>query len=267
MTYNIGLYVQFQNKQEDQNMNSIHSQLRRGLGVRFCLVVLATIVIISSIFLQTMLLFPRQNVDLYQGYHNELIFRALSSDTTSAFLPVLAAIPLAAEYQEDVKSKFARFCLIRGNYSDYLLSLCVACWLCGGGAVFLGTLEVWGMTTLLFTPMERVMENPTDLTPQIADRIVLLFLNGGMWAMVGIALSTIMESKYIAYVSPFIFYYLLVILYERYFPNVWLLYPKNWLDPGIWPYGVGSAAVFLLELTFFTGLLFYIRGRRRLESL
>ena len=85
--------------------------------------------------------------------------------------------------------------------------------------------------------------------------------------MVGMALSTVMESKYIAYISPFIVYYLLVILYERYFPDAWLLYPRNWLDPEIWPYGVGSAVVFLLELTFFSGLLFYFRGRRRLESL
>ena len=80
-------------------------------------------------------------------------------------------------------------------------------------------------------------------------------------------MSTIMESKYIAYASPFIVYYLLVILYERYFPNAWLLYPKNWLDPEVWPYGVGSAALFLLELTFLCGLVFYIRGKRRLEQL
>ena len=79
--------------------------------------------------------------------------------------------------------------------------------------------------------------------------------------------STVMESKYIAYASPFIVYYLLVILYERYFPDAWLLYPKNWLAPEIWPYGVGSAALFLMELTFLCGLVFYIRGKRRLEQL
>lgn len=80
-------------------------------------------------------------------------------------------------------------------------------------------------------------------------------------------MSTIMESKYIAYASPFIVYYLLVIFYERYFPNTWLLYPKNWLNPEIWPLGIGSAALFLLELTFLCGLVFYVRGKRRLEQL
>lgn len=115
--------------------------------------------------------------------------------------------------------------------------------------------------------MEQVVESYIDITSTIITQLLLLFLNGGLWAVLGMTMSTIMESKYIAYASPFIVYYLLVILYERYFPNAWLLYPKNWLDPEIWPYGVGSAALFLLELTFLCGLVFYIRGKRRLEQL
>ena len=99
------------------------------------------------------------------------------------------------------------------------------------------------------------------------DYLAAIEVNGGLWAVVGMTMSTVMESKYIAYASPFIVYYLLVILYERYFPNAWPLYPKNWLNPEIWPYGVGSAALFLLELMFLCGLVFYIRGKRRLEQL
>lgn len=131
----------------------------------------------------------------------------------------------------------------------------------------IGTLSAYGMTTLVFLPLERLVENPPDLGVQIGQQFTLLFLNGGLWAVIGMTMSTIMESKYIAYASPFIVYYLLVILYERYFPDAWLLYPKNWLDPEIWPYGVGSAALFLLELTFLCGLVFYVRGKRRLEAL
>ena len=119
----------------------------------------------------------------------------------------------------------------------------------------------------MFLPMEKAAEVSSDSTALFLKICGLLFLNGGLWAIIGMTMSTIMESKYIAYASPFIVYYLLVILYERYFPNAWLLYPKNWLDPEVWPYGVGSAALFLLELTFLCGLVFYIRGKRRLEQL
>lgn len=248
-------------------MNTILPQLRRGVGIRFFVATVGVMGMCFVSFLQPLLLALRQSGWFYQGYHNELITQVFSSDGLASFLPVLAAVPLSAGYLEDVKGKFARFYLIRGSYSGYLFSHCAACWLFGGGAVALGCGIVWGLAILLFVPMELVNENYISTTSQIAAQLFLLFLNGGLWAMVGMVLSTVMESSYIAYVSPFVVYYLLVIAYERYFPDVWLLYPKNWLDPKIWPYGVGSATAFLMELTVLAGILFYIRGKRRLEQL
>lgn len=139
--------------------------------------------------------------------------------------------------------------------------------LSGGLVIVVGVLIEWGISALVLLPMEKVAEAPSESTVFLLKTCVLLFLNGGLWAVLGMTMSTIMESKYIAYASPFIVYYLLVILYERYFPNAWLLYPKNWLDSEVWPYGIGSAALFLLELTFLCGLVFYIRAKRRLEQL
>lgn len=201
------------------------------------------------------------------GYHTDFILNAVCSDTLAPFTPILAVLPFTANYIDDVKSKFARFFLIRTDYGTYLVSRILVCFLSGGLVIATGTLLAWGISALLFMPMEKAAEAPSEATTLLLKTCGLLFLNGGLWAVVGMTMSTIMESKYIAYASPFIVYYLLVILYERYFPNAWLLYPKNWLDPEIWPYGVGSAALFLLELTFLCGLVFYIRGKRRLEQL
>ena len=248
-------------------MNQITSQLHRGFGSRFWLAGIAFVVLDFFCYLQPLLRIRQERTYLYQEYHNIFFSDALSSDILASFLPILAAVPLAAMYLEDIKSKFARFLILREDYSGYLMSQCLACWGCGGCAILLGGLTAWGITALIFSPLEQVVKDYVGIAPQIASQLLLVFLNGGLWAVVGMALSTVMESKYIAYISPFIVYYLLVILYERYFPDAWLLYPKNWLDPEIWPYGVGSAVVFLLELTFFSGLLFYFRGRRRLESL
>lgn len=211
-------------------------------------------------------LFPCLSL-LSNGYHSEFVSNALSSDTVASFVPILAVLPFAACYIDDIKSKFARFYLVRSSYATYLASRVLVCFISGGLVIVTGVLLAWGISSLLFLPIEKASEVPSEYNILLLKSCVLLFLNGGLWATLGIAMSTIMESKYISYSSPFILYYLLVILYERYFPDAWLLYPKNWLNPEIWPYGVGSAVVFLLELTFFSGLLFYFRGRRRLESL
>lgn len=248
-------------------MNTILPLLHRGLRIRFFVAAVGAMGLCFVSFLQPLLLALRQSEQFYQGYHNKLITQAFSSDGLASFLPVLAALPLSAGYLEDVKSKFTRFYLVRGSYQGYLFSHCAACWLCGGGAVALGCGIARGLTILLFVPMELIKENYISTTSQIAAQLFLLFLNGGLWAMVGMALSTVMESSYIAYVSPFIVYYLLTIAYERYFSKAWLLYPRNWLDPEIWPYGALSAGVFLLELTILAGLLFFLRGKRRPESL
>ena len=248
-------------------MNNLRPQFRRGIGCWFLLAVTATIGLTCASFLQPILYTMQQGGPVQQGYHEELITTALSADMLSAFLPVLAAIPLSAGYLDDIKSKFACFFVIRVGYIRYLVGIFLACYSLGGAAILLGTLSAYGITTLIFLPLERVVENPPDLGMQIVQQFILLFLNGGLWAVAGMTMSAIMESKYIAYTSPFIVYYLLFILYERYFPSAWLLNPKKWLTPEIWPYGIGSAALFLLELTFLCGLLFYIRGKRRLEQL
>lgn len=200
-------------------------------------------------------------------YHTDFILNAVCSDTLAPFIPILAVLPYTASYIDDVKSKFVRFFLVRTNYTTYLISRILVCFLSGGLVIAAGTMLAWGVSALLFSPMEKAAEDTSEATALLLKICGLLFLNGGLWAVMGMTASTVMESKYIAYASPFIVYYLLVILYERYFPDAWLLYPKNWLAPEIWPYGVGSAALFLMELTFLCGLVFYIRGKRRLEQL
>jgi len=248
-------------------MNQIVPQLRRGFGLRFWLAAIAFLVLVIFGYLQPMLRIRQERASLYQGYHNVFFADALSSDILASFLPALAAAPMAAGYLDDIKSKFARFLVIRESNSRYLIGQVLACGLCGGLAVLLGTGTAYGLTVLILTPIERVVEGYTPVETHIVGKLALLALNGSLWSVLGMMLSTFMESNYIAYVSPFIVYYLLVILVERYFPAAWLFYPMNWINPEIWPYGIGSAVLFLLELTFLCGLVFYIRGERRLEQL
>ena len=93
-------------------------------------------------------------------------------------------------------------------------------------------------------------------------------MNGGFWAVVGITMSTLMESKYIAYASPFVIYYLLVILYERYFPDCFLIYPREWINPSnLWPFGYWGPAILMIELTLVFASIFIYRAGRRLRQL
>ena len=241
--------------------------MQQGFCLRFLIGVIGVFVLIGYSSIDTLLQLCRDIRIQPNEFHIIFLLEALTSDTVSPFVAIVSALPFSSNYVDEVKSKFALFSMLRTNYSTYLLSRIIACFLLGGAVILAGVLVTYFISTLAFLPMEEAADNEESQLSEFIKQCVLLFLNGGLWAVVGMTMSTVMESKYISYASPFIVYYLLVILYERYFPDAWLLCPKNWMNPDIWPYGVGSAALFLLELTFLCGLVFYIRGKRRLEQL
>lgn len=199
------------------------------------------------------------------GFHTQMIASALASDTAIPFLPMAAVLPFAGTFVEDIKSKFARFFCIRSGWMGYLSSRLIVCFLSGALAVVGGALLAWGAAALVLLPRQEAGAAQEGLLTQI---LWLYALCGGFWAVVGMSLSTLMESKYIAYASPFVLYYLLVILHERYTPSLYVLDPAQWIVPQArWPFGAMGPAAVVLELTAVFAGLFIIRAERRLKAL
>jgi hypothetical protein len=113
-----------------------------------------------------------------------------ASDSSEILLPVIATIPFAVSFVDEVKSGFIKSYLSRTTRKKYIISKLIA-------AAFSG-----GLVTLSFA--------------------------GGLWAMVGFVLASATMNRYIAYSAPFILYYVLVILHERYFPAFDFLSPNEW---------------------------------------
>lgn len=251
----------------DELKNVILTSLRQAAGV--CLtvgiLVMAALVFASSI--DPLVRQFREISTLPYGYHTEFVLTALHSDTVVSFVPILAVLPFSGSFVDDVNSKFARFFLIRSSYGAYLGGRVLVCFLSGGFVVAAGALLSWGGAALLFAPMEG-MEAYSDVTAELWQTVGLLFLSGGLWAMAGMAVSTLMESRYIAYASPFVIYYLLTILNERYFPNCFLIYPREWISPSnLWPFGYWGPAILMIELFLVFALVFIFRAGRRLREL
>lgn len=204
--------------------------------------------------------------NLPTGYVNEFMISALQTKVANSFVPILAVIPFSGKYVEDLKSKFVRFYLVRSSRKSYLLNRISGSFACGGTVFFCGGTAAWSIASLFFTPMEKTVSN-SGFTTHLLLNLIVLFLVGGMWSVVGMTISSFMESQYIAYTSPFIIYYLLFILCERYFPNAALLYTPNWTNSDVWPFGALGAAIFLLELTAICGIIFIIRAGKRLQEL
>lgn len=247
--------------------NAITGSIRQIANARLALVPVLTAMVIMVNFVDPIIRAYQDDLFIV-GFHVDLLQNSFQSDTIASFLPILAALPFSGCFVDDLKSKFARFFLIRSSYRTYIVSRIIVCFLAGGLAILSGALVAWGTTAAVLIPIEREIEG---MEPAAIDELIeicfLLFVNGGFWSVVGMAMSTLMESKYISYATPFVLYYLLVILYERYFSDLFIIYPKTWTDPAFWPFGCWGAAIFLLEMTLIFAILFAFRAGRRLQQL
>lgn len=232
------------------------------------IIVLLSITILAFLGSTEMILraFRQPNL-LPSGYVGSFMRHALEQDAVLSLIPVLSVIPFSGVYVDDLKSKFARFFLIRCSYSDYFVSRILMAFFCSGGCIAFGGVVAWIISALLFMPMELSGEVDWDVISTVIQKLILIYCNGGLWAVIGISMSSLMESKYVAFASPFVIYYMLVILCERYISDAYLLYPPNWTNPDVWPYGTWGAVIFLLELTLVFGILFIIRAGRRLREI
>ena len=237
----------------------------------YCRIIIAIVGMALLIYLastEALLKVIRGEEGLAEGFHTTLVLNAIHSDVIASFIPIFTVIPFSARYLEDIENKYALFFLIRSSYRIYLTNRLMKCFLSGGLVASGGALLAWYGAAFTFIPKEIALKEPPKTYLDLLKTIELLFFCGGFWAIVGMALSTTMESKYIAYASPFVLYYLLVILCERYFPDWFLLYPMEWVNPSkLWPLGYWGPAVLMMELTALFSMLFIWRAGRRLREL
>ena len=203
------------------------------------------------------------------AFHHYIILNALTSDAMTLVLPIAAALPFTASFLDDYKSGFIKEYLPRTNIAGYLGGKIAGCILSGGLVLAAGVFMAYILVFLMFTPMEAVappLQEP--LFPEILGRLGLFFCAGGFWALIGMLFATLTGSRYMAYASPFVVYYVLIILYERYFDKMYVLYPKEWIAPSAkWIYGNAGVVIFLVELIILAAIGCGIAMRRKIRNI
>lgn len=98
--------------------------------------------------------------------------------------------------------------------------------------------------------------------------VLRFFCLGALGAVTGLTISTAVGSRYMAWLSPFMAEYLLIILYERYLDGIPIISPKEWILPSEgWPLQGWSTVFWMLGICFLMMAAFIQIGGKRLEVL
>ncbi len=250
---------------------TISSDIKRALlGKGFVIGLAAMLMVIGFSSLENIIQAARSAAPLQNGYHAQFIITALSSDWVTLAIPIICALPFTAAFVDDIKSGFIKQYLHRTSVKSYIKAKLIACGLSGGLVLFFGIITAYALSALIFIPMELALGEGESVQPYLAQVLMTaatLFLSGAFWSLVGFTFASATQSRYIAYASPFIIYYVLIILHERYFEDLYVLYPKEWLFPSdAWVMGSFGVILLLAELTILISIAFVLIAKRRLAN-
>ncbi len=244
---------------KNKKWKTIASELERGiLSYRFfiCLIGCAVMVVFGS--WDKFFLTPEAVANgLASGYHLSMIINVLKSETTVFIIPILSTLPYSGNFLEEYKSRFDRFLMLRTSRKSYVISKVLTAGLSGGIGIFLGIWMITGILSLAFWPMEAIdAKESGKLLAELLRYSLVVSLMGNLWGSVGALSGVLYGNAYMAYGGPFLLNYLLIILFTRYFPKLYVLNPREWLLQEHYasanPYVI---VILLLELCSITQLL------------
>ncbi len=192
-----------------------------------------------------------------KGFMVGLIIEILILDTQDfgsemyfLLIPVVVAFPYATAWLNDYQSGYIKLYMYRTGIKAYIVGKFLATMLSGGIMLSLGIVIAQWIGG-----------------EKMVDTLVPVFASGCFWAALSTTLSAVTNSRYIAYGSGFVVYYLLIILYERYFPWLYCLYPEEWMAPKhIWVFDEYGVLVLLSGLCVILYLIFKSVVRRCIEG-
>lgn len=208
--------------------------------------------------------FDEIKIPLSTGAFLELFQKALDSEVILFLIPIASVLPVSATYVRESSSGFLKFYITRINRMEYIKRKVFQVYV-GGFLPFL----VAGIAALLLCFLFLYpLELKGDISSEMFSSALVLLLRIAVIAGIVSELSgifaAVFQNYYMAYGLPFVCYYMLIILKERYLQEMYVCYPAEWVkcqqDWG--PQGIGIwlfLMVFSIVMILLHGLVLYGR--------
>lgn len=217
--------------------------------------------------------------DISLGRTSNLYYISLvhSYGTFDIFAPAIAAIPCGAAFYNDYSTGYLKAILPRTSRVKYLFSKILICAVTGGLALALPNLMydvfLW-IAAKPHTPENGFLQGSVFESIEFQNDglnvmlilLLLAFLFGAAWSLVGLAMSAFIPNKFAAIAAPFMIYFALSTLLSItdktfIFSPINMLFPDARLIPSL-----TFCFIYEISLIIFAALLFIIRSYRRLKN-
>lgn len=195
-------------------------------------------------------------VKLYQG--------AMDTQIVLFLLPIASVLPMGAIYVKESFSGFIRLYISRISQMQYIRKKTLQIYAGGFLPFFFAGAATLLLCFLSIYPMEFQGKIPWESVWESGKFLLRISLVGGILAEISGIFAVAFCNYYMAYGLPFVCYYMLIILKERYFTNMYAMYPAEWIKCeqdwgtdglGIWIF----FAAFSIAAMLFHSLLLYGR--------
>lgn len=199
-----------------------------------------------------------------EGSFIKFYLKAADTQITLFLLPIAAVLPMGAIYVKESSCGFLRLYITRISQMEYIKRKTLQIYAGGFLPFFFAGMLGLLCSFLTIYPLELQGELPWESLWQLVRLLLRLALVGGILAEVSGIFAALFRNYYMAYGLPFVCYYMLIILKERYFTDMYAMYPAEWVkceqDWGVDGLGIWVFLVaFSITLMLFHGLLLYNR--------
>ena len=252
-------------------MNAIKSELKRAIFSKtFILTAIGFAFLITFEDFMTIIEVYKDYLSKPCTFHYSFVRDALSDSAVKFVLPVIAVLPYSNTFVTEMQNGFIKNILPKAKRNNYIFSKIFASVVSGFAVCAVGILFALLISYGIFAAKE-IPYSKADFGTGEVISFIQVMLRCSFVAMLsasfGSMASLLFNNRYMAYASPFVAYYMLIILNERYIDSVYLLYPYEWLDKThSWPFDEVGLIVFLILLTVLFSVIFFLIGKWRLKD-
>ena len=196
----------------------------------------------------------------FLNYYQE----ALQSQVILFLIPIISVLPAGAVYIKEASSGFLKFYILKTTRIDYIRKKTLQIYIGGCLPFLLSGLTALLLCFLFLYPLEQTGTFESETLLEALRLLLRICLTAGIMAEISGVFAAAFQNYYMAYGMPFVCYYMLVILKERYLPDMYAMYPAEWIGcKQGWGFGNSGIWIFLLlfslTLMLLHGLLLYMR--------